>query len=69
MSGQVNLVILPVGDKNLQLIQSNTSRAVLQVQQYEAVAANWVDPEPTTISEAIDRMAALLVTLNGGPIP
>jgi hypothetical protein len=37
---------------------------------YTATPANWVGTGPTTISSAIDRMASLLVSLNGGnPIP
>jgi hypothetical protein len=37
---------------------------------YSAVAADWAGTAPTTISSAIDRMASLLVSLNGGnPIP
>lgn len=34
-----------------------------------AVPGNWVAPPPTTVQEALDRMAALLDALNGGPIP
>jgi len=37
---------------------------------YSAVSANWAGTAPTTVSSAIDRMASLLVSLNGGnPIP
>jgi len=37
---------------------------------YTANPANWVGTGPTTLSSAIDRMASLLVSLNGGnPIP
>jgi hypothetical protein len=37
---------------------------------YSAVAADWVGTAPTTVSSALDRMASLLVSLNGGnPIP
>lgn len=37
---------------------------------YSAVAADWAGTAPTTISSALDRMASLLVSLNGGnPIP
>jgi hypothetical protein len=37
---------------------------------YTANPANWVGTGPTTLSSAIDRMANLLVSLNGGnPIP
>jgi len=32
-------------------------------------AGNWAGTPPTTIQQAIDRMAALLVTLHGGQIP
>lgn len=31
--------------------------------------ADWVAPVPTTIQQAIDRMASLLAVLNGSPIP
>lgn len=31
--------------------------------------SNWVNPAPKTISEALDRLSALLVSLHGGPIP
>ncbi len=30
---------------------------------------NWVSPQPTTVQEALDRMASLLDALNSGPIP
>ena len=37
---------------------------------YSAVAADWAGTAPTTVSSALDRMASLLVSLNGGnPIP
>ena len=37
---------------------------------YSAVAADWAGTPPTTVSSALDRMANLLVSLNGGnPIP
>ena len=37
---------------------------------YTATPANWLGTGPTTLSSAIDRMASLLVSLNGGnPIP
>jgi hypothetical protein len=37
---------------------------------YSAVSADWAGTAPTTFSSAIDRMASLLVSLNGGnPIP
>jgi hypothetical protein len=32
-------------------------------------SADWASPTPTTVGEAIDRIAALLATLNGNPIP
>jgi len=31
-----------------------------------AVSSDWSDPPPTTITEAIDRLAALVAILNGG---
>jgi hypothetical protein len=34
-----------------------------------AVGANWVDPDPTTLVDAINRLAARLVTVGGAPIP
>lgn len=37
---------------------------------YEAaVPGNWAGAPPTRVQDAIDRMAALLFTLNAGPIP
>ena len=32
-------------------------------------SSDWAGSPPTTVQEALDRMAALLFTLNGGPIP
>lgn len=31
--------------------------------------ANWVGPAPTTVQQALDRLAAKVAALNGGPIP
>lgn len=37
---------------------------------YTATPSEWVSPAPTTVQEALDRLAALAVTLNSGnPIP
>lgn len=36
---------------------------------YTPTPAQWVGAPPTTVQATIDRMAALLVTLNAGPIP
>jgi hypothetical protein len=30
---------------------------------------DWVDPDPTTVQEALDRLAATVAVLNSGPIP
>lgn len=72
----VNLAILNIQDstqlpKNLQLIQQNMQRAIQGVQGYTPkTSSNWKDPQPTNIIDAIDRIATLLQTLNGGnPIP
>jgi hypothetical protein len=39
-----------------------------QVKYTPAVGANWVDADPATVAEAIDRIAAEVVILKGGPI-
>src|SRR5690606_928068 len=39
-----------------------------QISYVPANGAHWIDPDPTTVKEAIDRMAALLNTLNSGPV-
>lgn len=45
---------------------------VLMSQLWQGSAApggTWAGSDPVTLQSALDRMAALLVTLNGGPIP
>lgn len=39
-----------------------------QIKYTPAVGASWVDPDPTLVSQAIDRLAAEVVALKGGPI-
>ena len=39
-----------------------------QVGYVPAVEASWIDPDPTTVAAAIDRIAAEVVALKGGPI-
>jgi len=39
-----------------------------QVGYTPAAGANWVDPDPTDVATAIDRIAAEVATLKGGPI-
>ena len=34
-----------------------------------AVGANWTDPDPVNMGDAIDRLAAALVAHTGVPIP
>lgn len=65
-----------VADKNIQLIQSGIQTALAQLQKpggfpyTPSTDASWSSPAPQTLQDALDRMAALLKTLNGGsPIP
>ena len=54
-------------DQNLQFIQDATQSALDQSTKYSPSApANWAGTAPATVHDAIDRIAALLVTLNGG---
>jgi len=39
-----------------------------QVGYVPAAGANWVDPDPTDVATALDRIAAEVATLKGGPI-
>lgn len=43
--------------------------AVFDAQAFGGSGSVWVAPTPTTVQDAITRMAALLVVLSGGPIP
>lgn len=72
---QIQLATLPGLDKNAQLIQANINTALTALQAaggmpyVPGVPGNWNAPLPITMQSALDRMAALLVTLNSGPIP
>lgn len=58
-------------DQSLKLIQDAIQTSLDQTTLYQPKApAKWANPAPTTLFDAIDRLAALLVTLNSGtPIP
>lgn len=59
------------GDKNLEFIQTAIQASLDQLGAYIAkTPSNWVSPAPPTLWDAIDRLAALAKTLNGGnPVP
>jgi hypothetical protein len=40
-----------------------------QLAYVPANGANWVNPDPDTVAEAIDRLAARVVAMGGAPIP
>jgi hypothetical protein len=64
---KVTLKTISSGDQNLKLIQDAIQKAFDQVRTYQAKKpSNWAGSAPTTVEDAIDRMASLLVTLNGG---
>ena len=57
-------------DQNLQLIQDAIQVALDQTTSYQVkTTANWVSPPPSTLYDAIDRIAVLLKSIHGGPIP
>lgn len=60
----------PAAGSQYRVTTVNTIKAALdEVMAYTpAVGANWVDPDPTTVRQALDRIAAVLNT-NFGPIP
>lgn len=60
---------VPTSDTGLQILQDSFQAAIDQVRRYEANADKWTAPVPATIDDALDRMADLLFTLNGGKIP
>jgi hypothetical protein len=60
---------IPGTDTGIQILQDSIQAGLDQVRKYEADDSNWVAPAPVTIDDALDRMADLLFTLNGGKIP
>jgi hypothetical protein len=61
----------PAAGSQYRVTTVNTIKAALdEVMAYTpATGANWTDPDPTTLRSAIDRLAAAVAGLLGGPIP
>lgn len=74
LRGAGDIVITNNGlESTISTTQTNLSGS-LTVSTYDqpytpAVGANWVNPDPTGVASALDRLAAVVATLNGGPIP
>lgn len=72
---QIQLSTIQGLDKNSQLIQANINAALTAIQAPDGMPyapsapGNWKGNPPISMQAAFDRMAALLVTLNSGPIP
>jgi len=60
-----SLVTLLGGAADVQIERQNAGDGLF----YSPDPAQWVGTAPYTVSDAIDRMATLLVALNSGPIP
>jgi hypothetical protein len=61
----------PAAGSQYRVTTVNTIKAALdEVMAYTpANGANWTDPDPTTVRSALDRLAAAVAGLLGGPIP
>jgi hypothetical protein len=61
----------PAAGSQYRVTTVNTIKAALdEVMAYTpATGANWTDPDPTTVRSALDRLAAAVAGLLGGPIP
>lgn len=59
------------GDQNTEMLQTSIQAALDQLGSYTPKApTNWISPAPSTLWDALDRLASLAKTLNGGsPIP
>lgn len=66
-----NWTVSPAAGSQYRVTTVNTVKAALdETMAYTpADGSKWTDPDPTTIRSAIDRIAAALNTLLGGPIP
>lgn len=53
---------------DLQRFASATDQSAL-LSYTPATAADWTDPDPTTVKAALDRIASVVAVLNAGPIP
>jgi hypothetical protein len=56
-------------NSNLQAINNRLGNTARDITYTPGNAANWVSPGPTTTAQAVDRLAAKVKALAGGPIP
>lgn len=73
---EIDMGLIPVGDVTYSLGNSSLNWANLHVKyvvlasngsvSFAANSSNWASPAPTTIGEALNRLAAVVKTLNSG---